>query len=395
MVEIAQPDAQMVKQLSARLVEDLRARGRLTTREWEQALYAVPRYRFVPATAWVVANHAGAPTGLIDASKDRDGWLEAIYSDTSVILQEDDGAGDPTAGTGNFTSSVSAPGIVVPFLELLEPQPGDRVLDVGTGSGWTAALLSWRAGQDGVTSIEVDPEVAGQAEANLRAAGFAPHLLVGDGLKGCPDRAPFDHVHVTAGASRIPIAWIEQTRPGGTIVLPWHVGGRVGHMVRLTVTGESTAVGSFHGPASYMMVRSQRYNTTWNAHHDGEADRTTTRIDPRRVIEADAGASLMSAALAPRIGWHAKTGPTGTSLMLFELDDQNGSWAACYRQPGRDDNEVLQYGERQLWDEVADAYLQWLALGSPGAERFGLTVNPDGVHVWLDHPGGPSWSLPT
>ncbi|MEV4117085.1 hypothetical protein [Nonomuraea sp. NPDC049695] len=115
--------------------------------------------------------------------------------------------------------------MVFQFLQLLSPARGDRILEVGTDSGWTAALLSWWCGSDGITSMEVDPQVAAQAAANLKTTAFTPHLITGDGLAGCPERAPYDRVHVTADVSRIPRAWIEQTRPGAMIVLPWHPGG--------------------------------------------------------------------------------------------------------------------------------------------------------------------------
>src|SRR5207248_1776285 len=101
----------------------------------------VPRHLFVPSVAWAVSERPGVGGWRIDAAKDPEGWLEAVYSDSSIIIQVDDGAGDPASGQGRATSSVSSPGSVIAFLELLGPRPNDRVLEIGTGSGWTAALL--------------------------------------------------------------------------------------------------------------------------------------------------------------------------------------------------------------------------------------------------------------
>src|SRR5262249_8059465 len=142
-----------------RLIDQLREHGRPPSPLWVEALSAVPRDRFVPQVAWAAPDQPGQRGYRIDAAADPTGWWQTVYSDASLIIQADDGAGDPPAGQGAPSSSVSAPGVVFAFLDLLDVRPGDRVLDVGTGSGWTAALLSWRAGDGNVTSIEIDPEV--------------------------------------------------------------------------------------------------------------------------------------------------------------------------------------------------------------------------------------------
>ncbi|WP_240777655.1 protein-L-isoaspartate O-methyltransferase family protein [Nonomuraea basaltis] len=393
MGQIEPPDGQTIETLADGLAESLRSQGRLTDPAWERALREVRRDLFAPPRAWAKPDNSQAG-GPIDRDTAPQEWWNAVYSDASLVIQADDGAGDPASGIGMITSSLSAPGVVIEFLELLAPNPGDRVLDVGTASGWTAALLSWRVGQAGVTSIEVDGQVAAQASANLKTAGFAPHLVVGDGTEGCAERAPFERIHVTAGVSAIPLSWVEQARPGGVIVMPWQPHGGLGHKLRLEVTSGSTAVGSFHGPAAYMMLRSQRHGSTWNPHHFEEADHSETTIDPTILATADQGADLVFAALAPQIGWHASIDEDTYSLLLFEPDNPNGSWAACDKESGTDTYQVAQYGERRLWDELSDAYLEWVAFGSPHYERFGLTVGPEGTHLWLDHPNGPSWKIP-
>ncbi|MFE3455818.1 protein-L-isoaspartate O-methyltransferase [Nonomuraea sp. NPDC059194] len=391
---VSSPDTAVVEELARRLAEDLRSRRLLTSERWAQALERVPRHLFAPGSGWAKPDRWNEIGFRIDHDQDSAAWWNAVYSDAAIIIQSDDGGIDPAEGRGESSSSVSAPGVVFPFLELLAPRRGDRVLEIGTGSGWTASLLSWWAGAEGITSIEVDPVVAAGAAANIEAAGFAPHLVVGDGLKGCPERAPFDRVHVTAGVADIPTAWIEQTRPGGLIVLPWQPGGATGHKLRLTVVDESTAVGSFHGRANYMMVRSQRSDHVWNSHHREDAAASMTRLDPRTVVRADLGAHLVSLALAPGIGWTVVSEPDGYSLLLQEAGNPEGSWAACDATPGAANYEVTQYGPRRLWDEVADAYLTWVSLGSPAAERFRLTIRPEETRLWVDQPNGVGWDLP-
>ncbi|HCU94575.1 MAG TPA: protein-L-isoaspartate(D-aspartate) O-methyltransferase [Actinobacteria bacterium] len=305
----------------------------------------------------------------------------------SSVIQADDGAGDPASGQGLSSSSVSAPGVVIGFLELLEVRPGDQIMEIGTGSGWTAALLCHVAGDRAVTSVEVDPALAAAAACAVKAAGYAPHLITGDGAGGHPAGAPYDRVHVTCGVADVPRAWIAQTRPGGLIVLPWSPSGSTGHRLRLAVAGDCTAVGTFHGPATYMMLRAQRVPAVWNPHHAGQAGVTATRLDPRSITDGGDGAHLAVIARVPGIGWHTIREQNGaTSLLMFEADNPSGAWAACDYEPGTAEFPVNQFGARRLWDEVAAAYLSWLRSGSPGRERYGVTVDPHGTRIWPDNP---------
>jgi protein-L-isoaspartate(D-aspartate) O-methyltransferase len=116
--------------------------------------------------------------------------------------------------------TISQPLVVARMCELLELQPSDRVLDVGTGSGYHAALLGRLAGH--VWSIERHAALSRQAAANLRAAGVTNvTLVVGDGARGLPEEAPFDAVNVAAAAwAEIPAALEEQIGPGGRLVAP-------------------------------------------------------------------------------------------------------------------------------------------------------------------------------
>jgi protein-L-isoaspartate(D-aspartate) O-methyltransferase len=118
--------------------------------------------------------------------------------------------------------TISQPYMVALIAEVLRLRPGELVLDVGTGSGYQAAVLA-ELGADVVT-IERIPELAEQARANLAAAGYPRvEVRVGDGTLGVPDRAPFDAIAIAAAAPAVPETLYEQLRPRGRLVVP--VGG--------------------------------------------------------------------------------------------------------------------------------------------------------------------------
>jgi protein-L-isoaspartate(D-aspartate) O-methyltransferase len=128
--------------------------------------------------------------------------------------------------------TMSQPYIVAKMSELLSLDGDERVLDVGTGSGYHAAVLAELA--DEVVSIERVPELAERARANLASAGYQDvEIRVGDGTLGVPDRAPFDAIAVAAAAPELPDALYEQLRLGGRIVVP--VGGRLNQRLQLIV----------------------------------------------------------------------------------------------------------------------------------------------------------------
>jgi protein-L-isoaspartate(D-aspartate) O-methyltransferase len=126
----------------------------------------------------------------------------------------------PLPIAGNQT--ISQPYIVALMTELLELDPGDKVLEIGTGSGYQSAVLGRLAGQ--VYTIEIVPELARSAAQKLAELGYKNvEVREGDGYRGWPEHAPFDGIIVTAAPERIPQPLIEQLAPGGRMVIP--VGG--------------------------------------------------------------------------------------------------------------------------------------------------------------------------
>ncbi len=131
-----------------------------------------------------------------------------------------------------FGQTISQPYMVALICQTAEIRPGSRVLDIGTGSGYQAAVLAELAAE--VHTVERIPELAEQARRNLAAAGYADVAVhVGDGSLGLPEHAPFDAITVAAAAPEVPVALYEQLEPRGRLVVP--VGDPSGQRLEVVV----------------------------------------------------------------------------------------------------------------------------------------------------------------
>jgi protein-L-isoaspartate(D-aspartate) O-methyltransferase len=177
------------RQLAARGVKD----GRVLA-----AMGKVPRHEFVPA----------------------DRRAEA-YDDRALPI-----------GQGQ---TISQPYLVAFMTEAIGPRPGQRVLEVGTGSGYQAAVLAELVGE--VSTVELLPELAAAAGKRLARLGYRNvHVKAGDGYQGWPDKGPFDAVVVTCGAKEVPRPLLEQLKPGGKLIIPVGEAGAV-QTLRLITKG--------------------------------------------------------------------------------------------------------------------------------------------------------------
>ena len=176
-----------------RLVERLKREGYIVSERVEKAMLRVPRELFVPEELRHLA-----------------------YEDTPLPI--------------GYGQTISAPHMVALMTELADLKPGMKVLEVGTGSGYHAAVLAEvvapsdepRERWGHVYSVERIPELAERARRNLERAGYADRVtvIVGDGTKGYPPAAPYDRIVVTAAAPDIPGPLLEQLKPGGKMIIP-------------------------------------------------------------------------------------------------------------------------------------------------------------------------------
>ncbi|WP_316528461.1 methyltransferase domain-containing protein [Kitasatospora brasiliensis] len=370
----------------AALVAALAETGALNA-DWAPSFTAVPRHAFLPDTFW--ADESGGDTEC-SRSSEPERWMGLAYCDVPIVTQWDDGGGGPRIFP---TSSASMPTLVAEMLSDLDARPGQRVLEIGTGTGYNAALLAHRLGNDMVSTIEVDPQVTAQARSALLGAGYTPEVVCGDGSLGWKAQAPYDRVISTVSLRLIPPTWVEQTRPGGVIVSPVSPLFGSGAVVRLTVNDDGTsASGRFTRSSAFMLLRGQRYRGEpvekyLPGEWPGDSAQSWTKIDPEASIGDDWLAQFACALALPDV--YCRRAEFGEGWTWWFFDTAVTSWATVDSVPGKSRFDVRQSGPRRLWDEVEAAYDQWVAAGRPGYERYGLTVTPTGQTAWLDEPDNP------
>lgn len=214
--------------LRNRLVDQLVERGYIRSKKIEAAFRKVPRHLFLPKIE-----------------------LQEAYTDGSIITKK--------IGIEPVSSSTS-PSLMASMLELLRVKKGMRVLEIGTGTGYNAALLAELTQDERkIFSVDIDTETVSEAQQNLIQAGYNKITIQSaDGAKGSPDHAPYDRIIVTCSVDNIPVALVEQLKEGGLIVLPiWFNGTQLTPALEKrqngNLVGLQTTIGGF------MKIRPETY----------------------------------------------------------------------------------------------------------------------------------------
>jgi len=291
---------------------------------WREAFEAVPRHLFVPY--YYVGVAGGGYERLWGESPDprtRERWLRGVYADAPLATRLRD---------GELVSSSSQPSLMAKMLAELRVEDGDRVLEIGAGTGYNAALLAHRLGDDDlVTTVDLEPEITESASQHLATAGHRPAVVTGDGARGVPERAPFDRIMATCTLTSVPRAWLAQCSPGARILAPLATG-----LIALTVRDTGHGEGHFlHTPAYFVPLRGEGRPEPEPAHLGGI---------PRPARDHELFRFLLA-------------------LTRDSLDPQ-------------------------------EAYALWERERQPQRERYGITVSGEREWAWLDEPEGPYvWSL--
>ncbi|MEU8780675.1 methyltransferase domain-containing protein [Streptomyces sp. NPDC048637] len=340
------------------------------------ALHAVPRHLFLPPTLWLRDGNGGYEPCERESAPDR--WWRAAYRDAPLVTQFTEGPdGDRVP-----SSSASMPSVVVRMLMALDARAEHSVLEIGTGTGFNAALLAFLCGAGNVTSLDVDPELTRRAQRALEASGQQPDVVCADGAGGWQPNAPYDRIISTCAVRTVPLSWLEQTSPGGLIVTPWDTPWCNFGTLIATKRRDGTAEGVLAPYGAFMLMRAQRVDVELHRDvlRDGQKpDRSVTELSPWSVAGTDLDAQLHIGLRVPGT-WHAwDTEVAAAHTRLWLADDEATSWASVdYDGRQLSTFAVAQYGARRLWDEVVQAYEGYVAAGRPGVRRQRLRISPDG-----------------
>jgi len=363
--------------LRRRLVRELQEKGLLLDPRVRDAFLTVPREVFVPE---YVARHG----------------LAAAYRDAAIVTKQTE------AGQG--LSSSSQPAIMAEMLDALQLEPGHRVLEVGAGTGYNAALLAAIVGDGGrVTTMDIDPETARSARRALQENGSRVRVIMGDGRRGHGAGGPYDRIVVTASADHIPREWLEQLRPGGLLEVPLRLRGSGGLQLIPTLRREDDRLRSISVVCGgFMPIRAapEDLSPYWPMLTVDQTDGADSnklfalsgtslrRLSPpaaRRLV-----AVACSEPTSRPLGIRAKTaslalyltlrGPASRLVGAFDgrdyeggLVSRNGKSLALLRG-WPTTSRMSVYGAADAAEELESLVRKWDALGRPGEGDVELSV---------------------
>ncbi|MEV5537472.1 methyltransferase domain-containing protein [Saccharopolyspora shandongensis] len=369
------------------LADELEARGDLTDPAWKAAVAETPRHVLVPEVYQQDSNGEWQPLDVTSPS-----GLDRVYSPTTLVTALAD-RGTHREGI----SSSTKPDLMVRMLETLDVHDGQKVLEIGTGTGYNAALLSHRLGAERVFSVDLDADLVDPARERLASIGLRPTLVTRDGAEGLPEHVPYDRIIATCSVPVVPDAWWEQLADGGLLLTDIKRGTGAGNLVLLRRNGDELEGRFTDRWAAFMLMR----------HHH---ERPRVLYTP---TDADAHTRTTSAPPNPwehnRVVWflaHFTGLPSGARFgMRFDPDTRqptagtitapDGSHAFVMLEPTPGGKwSVTESGPTPLWAAVEEAHQAWRAAGEPGWGRFGMTTTAGDQWVWIDEPHGKyQWSL--
>lgn len=270
--------------LRRRLLEHIREQGAATDPLVAEALRTVPRHLFLP-----------------DLPPDK------AYRDEPIVTKRD--------ANGRPISSSSQPTIMAIMLDQLAAKRGHRVLEIGAGTGFNAALLATIVGERGaVTSVDLDADVVAHARENLDAAGLSDVVVVtGDGALGHPDGAPYHRIIASVGVWDLAPAWLEQLAPKGRIVVPIDLNG-VQRSVAFERDGDHLTSRSA-SPCGFIRMRGSFAGPERTYLLDPATD-LTLNLPTAREVDGDALTDVLGE--EPAVHPVGDIGPTPTPMQLFD-----------------------------------------------------------------------------
>ncbi|WP_051713100.1 methyltransferase domain-containing protein [Actinoalloteichus caeruleus] len=344
--------------LRRQLAEILRAVGALSDPALLAAFVDVPRDHFVGDFA------VRTPDGLSWISRTDPARLGLVHGDTTLITE--------VGSDGTPISSSTAPSLMATMLEALELRGSERVLEIGTGTGYNAALLCHRLGSHRVVTVDIEPGLTLTAAARLDDLGYQPTVLTGDGAEGAPRHGPFDRLITTCGLTSVPATWLRQVRPGGRILVNLGFG-----LVSLLVLEDGTAEGGVLDFAAFLPRRSGVDDPAPDPHdiprHSGSPARRDTLPE---ALDDRTGRAVLS---LHRPGLWRGSHLDDDGRVVHLLDERTtGAWA---RATELDDGSVEVVQRDGLWDAVTAILGEWDERGRPDITEYGIRADARGHRV--------------
>lgn len=367
------------EQLRQELVAALVASGALHSPALQQAFLAVPREVFVPCfyeedetsptLKWRPINAHETPT---------DAYLAKVYRDLPLVTKTDE--------RGMPISSSSMPSVMAKMLEAMDVQPGQRVLEIGAGTGYNAALIARLTGDPhAVVSIEYDSVLAKcAAKAIEHVIGPGLQVITGDGFAGYAQGAPFDRIIATASISRVPMAWVEQLRVGGTLVMDLQGSLAASGFLVLERTEDGARGHFLPQPLYFMPLVTQQIEVPHlpNMSHLSQEQRYTSFVltndyaFPNNLSDARFRWFLQwriaSCQISRRKQRQRDTDATISSI--FVSDPKTKATVRFQQRSGETTWEGEVYGVPHFWEELQQVYAEFIALGRPHPHQYQLVI---------------------
>ncbi len=367
---------------------------------FREAVLATPRHRFVH-------RYRVGDGPLCDFDADPGPALATVYSDE--VMRHVDAAGDL------LPSSNSQPSYVLWLLHMLGLAPGQIVLEIGSGSGWLAAIMAHLVGPAGkVTGIELIPALAEQSRVDLAAMGVSTvSVITGDGTPGYPAAAPYDRAIITAATWDLPAALFDQLAEGGRVLVPIELRGGDGCDVTVLRREGTVLIAEQAVPGWFVPLLGAGQDR--GSHPSSPADLPFwDAISESRVLHYDLPLTIMPGGAAPAASqfrsFLGRTQPglltvppkvktpwrQGLPMAPFGVVDLAEQSVALW-----EDGVVTGYGGASAARRMARAFSSWTEAGLPGMRAFRLEVHRAGMappstdDCWIDRRGATvlAWRL--
>ncbi|MFJ8310880.1 MULTISPECIES: methyltransferase domain-containing protein [unclassified Streptomyces] len=360
---------------------------------WHDAVANTPRHRLVPHWWKRIPNSPMEEWELVGLPEGSPERLHAAYTDETLVTRvgptHADHATPGEHGRGDPTSSSTLPGLIVSMAHRLDVKPGHKVLDVGTGSGYSAGLFARRFGDENVTSVDVDPYLVEAARRRLAEFGRTPRVEAIDATGELPE-PEYDRIMATVSVRPVPASWLRALRPGGRLVTSI---ARTALLITADMGTDGIARGTVQpDPATFMETRQEadypaKLNDVFMSARVRQGEDMRSPDGPIPDLWREWPLRWLYELDTPGVETRAATCPDNGRRVVWLLA-ADGSWA---RAEDGTSPVVHQSGPRRLWDDLERVRRRWEEDNRFSLHTLRAELTAEGSS--LLSPDG-SWSFP-